>query len=1254
MWCCHQCWSVVLGTLNHVRLGISQLGILLQVEVVGLRRRLWQSVTAFLLPIIAFVLFASAAYMCPSTSMEAFQYLNLPVVGPDVRVPNESLVSYHWETDVAAVGGWRDVFNQMNFSYFFIHHVLALAALSDVGHESTWPTIAAAGGTAALPTVNWTQQEIAQTLLSNRRAALPFKVPTFDEYISMITATKRELGVRGMKHTMHSVPLVRFIMQFGSVAFALSDDSGDHGFRCGEGCSAHSQLLEETEKLVEYLNATTNTFELTVACPSDFINTTESGCVFASVHRALELISASNKTGAGLWAIVRMDRVRTQPPELHYTILANREAIQADTVNKIEPFPQGLGREYANFAYSGVLTLQYEINSYFISRTRPSQQVAQNLSLTPLVNTICSAVKTQHNATREAFDEPVEEHQRKYVATAAAAQPLRTITAEAFTDLYAVYAPCLYEVTAFCDDVRDSEALVTCLEEKLNLSIESSGVCAKAVRLIRQCIHPDNSCENQTAYELLTRVPSALPRCSASVASTCSERSFSHAVERTMRVNRCPSELRSVCLGGSGSQDAFHVCLHPSPAAAANLSDDCRAVLEAFLPCSDEFLSICPTKSLEEEESIPFACLYANYMFLSDRCRATRLLNDLLPAMYGQRAVLRKIPAPTYYCRMVHDVYKTLHNSVVAQAFPTKGYVQQSFFVSLCPLLGLVLSAAYYFPFAETARSIARERERLQHKYLVISGVHPAVTLLSKFILASIASFFVSIIVALTAQLMFHFRAVAMFSLLFLYSISMNAMAVLVGLLFPCERLAATVSLFVIFFSLVAALTTSGVSSVSLDTLSLFPPVVLAGAVNEYTRAARSEFMAVIETQSSQRAWWILLCLTVAYGRIAIILEFLLAPHTVIRRVLHVITALFSWAQLCLSRYWCRSVTSDCCETGHSLLCTNDSPSHSSSKRWRTRNRGQERGHEGLVAPRFSGRNGEGVGKCATEWGACPEPRSSTVSCVKAEAAMNSVPEVPLSWNPMITIRDLVCTPTWSSDGLRISSASFYHDRLNCVVGAAASGKDLLLEVLMGWCEWQHGDVQVNNVSLRSLKGVECGICMDRTVIWDFLTVSEHIRLMQSLKVGSALWSDTEKREEEDILISALQLGEVRDQPAGLLNAAVARKLAVCMALAGSSRIVILCEPTVGMDSFSKGAVWRLLAESRSDRCVIVSSGDVAWMNRYADHFTHLHEGRLFFAGTPEYVRHCSGGGWNVSACLTANASATAVVSCVTAVVPKV
>jgi ribosome-dependent ATPase len=110
-----------------------------------------------------------------------------------------------------------------------------------------------------------------------------------------------------------------------------------------------------------------------------------------------------------------------------------------------------------------------------------------------------------------------------------------------------------------------------------------------------------------------------------------------------------------------------------------------------------------------------------------------------------------------------------------------------------------------------------------------------------------------------------------------------------------------------------------------------------------------------------------------------------------------------------------------------------------------------------------------------------------------------------------------------------------------------------------------------------------------------------------------------ERQRRIDELLAATGLDPFRDRPAGKLSGGMKQKLGLCCALVHDPDLLLLDEPTTGIDPLSRRQFWQLLARIRSRRSgmsVIVST---AYMEEAAsfDWLAAMDAGRVLATGTP-------------------------------------
>ncbi len=150
------------------------------------------------------------------------------------------------------------------------------------------------------------------------------------------------------------------------------------------------------------------------------------------------------------------------------------------------------------------------------------------------------------------------------------------------------------------------------------------------------------------------------------------------------------------------------------------------------------------------------------------------------------------------------------------------------------------------------------------------------------------------------------------------------------------------------------------------------------------------------------------------------------------------------------------------------------------------------------------------------------------------------------------------------------------------LIGPSGSGKTTLMRAMVGVQRYQGEltvlDMPAGTAVLRS----KIGYVTQRPAIYDDLTVRQNIAYFAAM-IGQKKSSDT--------VINQVQLTKYTDQLAGSLSGGQRARVSLAVALLGSPDVLILDEPTVGLDPLLRNDLWALFrAFVESGKTVLVSS----------------------------------------------------------------
>lgn len=195
-------------------------------------------------------------------------------------------------------------------------------------------------------------------------------------------------------------------------------------------------------------------------------------------------------------------------------------------------------------------------------------------------------------------------------------------------------------------------------------------------------------------------------------------------------------------------------------------------------------------------------------------------------------------------------------------------------------------------------------------------------------------------------------------------------------------------------------------------------------------------------------------------------------------------------------------------------------------------------------------------------------------------------------------------------------TATIERGQITGLVGPDGAGKTTLIRIIAGLLTRSQGIVTVagldpekDTAPLRAI----LGYMPQKFGLYDDLTVLENLRLYGELRGVS----DDERTEVFKKLLDFTDLNEFTKRPAGKLSGGMKQKLGLACALLGHPQILLLDEPSVGVDPISRRELWKMVN-------VLVAQGiTVIWSTSYLEeaelcsNVLLMNEGKLVYAGKP-------------------------------------
>ena len=179
------------------------------------------------------------------------------------------------------------------------------------------------------------------------------------------------------------------------------------------------------------------------------------------------------------------------------------------------------------------------------------------------------------------------------------------------------------------------------------------------------------------------------------------------------------------------------------------------------------------------------------------------------------------------------------------------------------------------------------------------------------------------------------------------------------------------------------------------------------------------------------------------------------------------------------------------------------------------------------------------------------------------------------------------------------------------LLGVNGAGKTSALEVLEGLAPASGGTVRVlggDPVADRAAVRPHLGVLLQSSGLPADLTVRETVRMWAGTLTGAR---------PVDEALAQVGLTDRADLRVGSLSGGERRRLDLTLALLGSPRVIVLDEPTTGLDPESRRTVWTLVRQRVAEgAAVVLTTHHLEEAEELADRIAVMRAGRIVLAGT--------------------------------------
>ena len=207
-------------------------------------------------------------------------------------------------------------------------------------------------------------------------------------------------------------------------------------------------------------------------------------------------------------------------------------------------------------------------------------------------------------------------------------------------------------------------------------------------------------------------------------------------------------------------------------------------------------------------------------------------------------------------------------------------------------------------------------------------------------------------------------------------------------------------------------------------------------------------------------------------------------------------------------------------------------------------------------------------------------------------------------------------------------NGELFSNEIFCLLGHNGAGKSTLINMISGIFDPDFGDIILNGESLVTNKNYlyqNIGLCQQEDIFFDYLTVEEHLEYMCKIK-GSKI-----NKQEIEELINKIDLAPKKNSLCKTLSGGQKRKLCIALALIGDSKIILLDEPTSGMDVMARRSLWEFLKNYKKDKILLLTTHFLDEAEYLGDRIGIMSDGHFLCSGTSSFLKSKYPCGFNIN-----------------------
>jgi ABC-2 type transport system ATP-binding protein len=186
-------------------------------------------------------------------------------------------------------------------------------------------------------------------------------------------------------------------------------------------------------------------------------------------------------------------------------------------------------------------------------------------------------------------------------------------------------------------------------------------------------------------------------------------------------------------------------------------------------------------------------------------------------------------------------------------------------------------------------------------------------------------------------------------------------------------------------------------------------------------------------------------------------------------------------------------------------------------------------------------------------------------------------------------------------------------------LGPNGAGKTTSINMMVGLLRPTSGKVYINGIDVQKIEKGSIGICPQELMLWENLTCKESLNLMADMYEIPKTTRDQRVQK----LLNDLFLQEKANTVVSKLSGGMKRRLNLALAVVHEPEVVVLDEPSEGLDPQSRRVLWNYIRSMRDDegKTVILTTHIMDEADQLSDRIAIIDHGKLIRLDTPEKLK---------------------------------